>query len=99
MKYQDKGVLFLFEQSYYYKIVNDLKIDYFDLINTGNWGYKGSEKLKKALIEKEDSIFNKIDTINSYVSLRLWVKNKYNNDIPDEIRMYYENLWIDVKLH
>ena len=62
MKYQDKGVLFLFEQSYYYKIVNDLKIDYFDLINTGNWGYGGSKKLEKALKEKKDYVF----VINKY---------------------------------
>lgn len=62
MKYQDRGVLFLFEQSYYYKIVNDLKIDYFDLINTGNWGYGGSKKLEKALKEKKDYVF----VINKY---------------------------------
>ena len=62
MKYQDKGVLFLFEQSYYYKIVNDIRIDYFDLINTGNWGYNGSKKLEKALKEKKDYVF----VINKY---------------------------------
>ena len=54
--------MFLFEQSYYYKIVNDLKIDYFDLINTGNWGYGGSKKLEKALKEKKDYVF----VINKY---------------------------------
>ena len=62
MKYQERGVLFLFEQSYYYKIVNDLKIDYFDLINTGNWGYDGSKKLEKALKDKKDYVF----VINKY---------------------------------
>ena len=38
LEYSDRGALFLFEQSYYYKLVNDLPINYFDLINTGNWG-------------------------------------------------------------
>ncbi len=56
-KYKDKKVLCLFEQSYYYKIVMDEKVNYFDLINTGNWGYNGSEKLKKALEKEKNSIF------------------------------------------
>ena len=61
-EYSDRGVLFLFEQSYYYKLVNDLPINYFDLINTGNWGYDGSNKLYKALEENKDSVF----VINKY---------------------------------
>ena len=64
-KYDDREVLFLFEQSYYYKILNDIPINYFDLINTGNWGYDGSNKLFKALKQKKDSIF--VINKNSYV--------------------------------
>lgn len=60
--YSDKKVLYLFEQSYYYKILNDIPIDYFDLINTGNWGYDGSNKLYKALEENRDAVF----VINKY---------------------------------
>lgn len=63
-KYKDKKIINLFEQSYYYKIVMDKKIDYFDLINTGNWGYNGSQKLKKALEKEKDAIF--IINKNSY---------------------------------
>lgn len=60
--YKDREVIYLFEQSYYYKILNDLPITYFDLINTGNWGYDGSSKLLDALKDKENCIFviNKI---------------------------------------
>ena len=47
----------MFEQSYYYKIVMDEKITYFDLINTGNWGYNGSKKLEKALKKEKDAVF------------------------------------------
>lgn len=37
-----------------------------------------------------DNVFNKIDTLsNTYISLRLWVKNKYNNDIIDYINNRY----------
>ena len=56
-KYGDGEVLLLFEQSYYYKICNNLDITYFDLINTGNWGYQGSKKLLKELKKKEDAVF------------------------------------------
>lgn len=55
--YSDKELLLLFEQSYYYKISNDFPINHFDLINTGNWGYKGSEKLLKELKKKKDAVF------------------------------------------
>ena len=60
--YKDREVIYLFEQSYYYKILNDLPITYFDLINTGNWGYDGSSKLLDALKDKDNCIFviNKI---------------------------------------
>lgn len=56
-EYKDKGILLLFEQSYYYKMVMDIDINYFDLINTGNWGYNGSKKLYKALEENKDKVF------------------------------------------
>ena len=60
--YKDREVIYLFEQSYYYKILNDLPITYFDLINTGNWGYDGSSKLLDTLKDKDNCIFviNKI---------------------------------------
>ena len=35
----------------------DMSIDYFDLINTGNWGYDGSSKLLDALKDKDNCIF------------------------------------------
>lgn len=56
-EYKDKGMLLLFEQSYYYKMVMDIDINYFDLINTGNWGYNGSEKLYDALEDNKDKVF------------------------------------------
>ena len=56
-EYKDRGMLLLFEQSYYYKMVMDIDINYFDLINTGNWGYNGSKKLYKALEENKDKVF------------------------------------------
>ena len=62
LKYKDKNVILLFEQSYYYKILNDIPINYFDLINTGNWGFDGSKKLYNKLEENKESVF----VINRY---------------------------------
>ncbi len=56
-KYSDRELLLLFEQSYYYKILNDWDINYFDLINTGNWGYNGSKKLRSELKKKDEAVF------------------------------------------
>ena len=61
-EYKDRGMLLLFEQSYYYKILNDIPINYFDLINTGNWGFDGSKKLYNKLEENKESVF----VINRY---------------------------------
>ena len=46
-----------------------------------------------------DNIFNKIDTLNNtYISLRLWVKNKYNKGIINYINNRYKlNIKDDVK--
>ncbi len=56
-KYDDKEIIFLSADGYYFNIINDLKIDYLDLINTGNWGYNGSEKLLKVIKKKENCVF------------------------------------------
>ena len=53
------------------------------------------DKYKVYLNNYLDDIFNKIDELNNtYVSLRLWVKNKYNNKIIDYINDRY-NINID----
>lgn len=42
---KDKRVVFLSANAYYFKIVNDLDCTYLDLINRGNWGYHGGERI------------------------------------------------------
>lgn len=46
-----KKIIFLSSNAYYFKIINDLPCTYLDLINRGNWGYNGSEKLLKKVKE------------------------------------------------
>ncbi len=41
--------MFLDSNGYYFRIINDEHISYLDLINMGNWGYNGSDKLIKAI--------------------------------------------------
>lgn len=56
-KYQDREIIFLSADGYYFRIINDMDIGYLDLINTGNWGYHGSLKLMEAIKNKKDCLF------------------------------------------
>ena len=54
---KNKKIIFLNSNAYYFRLVNDMKIDYLDLINTGNWGYNGSEKLLKEIKKNKNALF------------------------------------------
>ena len=59
-----------------------------------------SNKYKINLTDYLDNIFNTIDKLienNTYISLRLWVKNKYNKEMIDYINKRY-NLNIDYNI-
>lgn len=53
-KHNDKEYLFVVSGAYYYRLVTDTKMSYLDLINYGNFGYNGSDKIIK-LIKKRKS--------------------------------------------
>ena len=44
-------------ENYFYKIINNKTIDYFDLPNYGNYGYDGINKMKKNINKKHDVYF------------------------------------------
>ena len=50
-------IIFLNSNAYYFRLISDTDITYLDLINEGNWGYHGSEKLLKEIKNKKSSIF------------------------------------------
>lgn len=52
-----KKFVLLDGNGYYFKIINDIDIGYIDLINAGNWGYNGTNKLLKDIKQKKDYIF------------------------------------------
>ncbi len=56
-KYQDREIVFLSADGYYFRIINDMDIGYLDLINTGNWGYNGTSKLLNTIKKKKNCVF------------------------------------------
>lgn len=54
---KEKNIIYLCSDGYYFKLVNDIDISYLDLINTGNWGYNGSEKLFNSVMSVENAIY------------------------------------------
>lgn len=56
-EHSEEEFVFLNSNGYYFRLVNDMKIGYLDLINTGNWGYQGSDKLFEAVKQKKNAIF------------------------------------------
>ena len=53
----DKEIIFLCSNGYYFRIVNDMKIGYIDLINAGNWGYNGSDKIFDTISNIKNAIY------------------------------------------
>lgn len=56
-EYKDKKVIFISGEGYLYKLVNNEKIDKFDLINMGNNGYNGSKKLLNDVKKLKNAVF------------------------------------------
>ena len=54
---KDREFVFLGSDGYYFRLINDMKISYIDLINMGNFGYDGSNKLLREIKKREDAIF------------------------------------------
>lgn len=44
-------------ENYFFKIIDDRKLDYFDLPNKGNYGYNGINKMKKKIDNVHDKYF------------------------------------------
>ena len=61
-KNNDKDYVFVVSGAYYYRLVTDTKITYLDLINYGNFGYNGSEKIINMI--KSRNISNSVFVIS-----------------------------------
>ena len=56
-KYESYNIVFLSRSSYLYKLVANKKINYLDLINRGNFGFDGTNKLYNMLKKQENALF------------------------------------------
>ena len=66
-------------ENYYYKIMNNKKIDYFDLPNYGNYGYNGVDKMKDSIKCVHNSYFVIDNTlINNTDSSQQYIKELGN---------------------
>ncbi len=65
-KHSEYDFIFLGEESYFLKLVNDRIPGYLDLVNNGNWGYDGNRKMLDALKKKKNDtlIFVEPNTVN-----------------------------------
>lgn len=59
-KVGDTSPIFLGTQSIYFTIINNERVDYFDVLNRGNFGYDGTNKM----IEKVKKMKNQVFIIN-----------------------------------
>ncbi len=56
-KYGYNNVIFMSADGYYFKIIGNQKIGYLDLINTGNFGFGGSKKLRELIKKNSSKVF------------------------------------------
>ena len=69
-------------------LINNINTNNIRQLNISLHDY--SDIYNKKLIDYLDDIFNKIDMLpNTYISLRMWVKNKYNNEMINYINKRY----------
>lgn len=54
---KDSNLIILGANAYFFKICNGMDINYYDLLNYGNHGYDGTNKIIKMLEEEDDPIF------------------------------------------
>ena len=57
LKHQDKNIMYVVPDAYYFKIIQDENCGYFDLINHGNLGYYGSDWLLKQVKDMKNTLF------------------------------------------
>ena len=74
-------------------LINNINTNNIRQLNISLHSFNNNYKM--SLNQYLDNIFNKIDTLkNTYISLRLWVRNKYNKEIINYINNRF-NLQID----
>ncbi len=81
---KNKNIIFLTNNAYFFKIINNLDITYYDLLNYGNHGYHGTEKLLESLKQEKNAYF----ILSSFEYQMFDSDSQFNMDI---IRYVIEN--------
>ena len=83
---KDKNIILLTNDAYFFKIINHLDITYFDLLNYGNHGYHGTEKILKKIKKERDAYF----VLSPSEYQRVDVDNQFNMDVVNYILENYQ---------
>ena len=85
-KNSDKNIIFLTNDAYFFKISNQLDITHYDLLNYGNHGYHGTEKLLKSLKKEENAYF----ILSSFEYQNVDSNSQFNMDVIDYVLRNYQ---------
>lgn len=86
-KNKDKNLIILGANAYFFKITNDLDINHYDLLNYGNHGYNGTNKIIEMIKNEKDPIF--IININEYEDDSS-SRQQINKDVMKFVKDNYE---------
>lgn len=93
-KNKDKNIIILGANAYFFKITNNLDINHYDLLNYGNHGYNGTNKLINMIKKEKKPIFIiNIKEYEDHSSIRQQVNKvvmKYVIDNYDKVKVIGE---------
>lgn len=85
---KNKNTILLSENAYLVKIVLDYDLDYYDLLNCGNHGYDGTNKLIKRLDSEKD----KYILVNTESYERKSVRQQFNKEVVEHVMENYKKI-------
>ena len=83
--YDSSSIIFLTGDAYFFKIINDMDVNSYDLLNYGNHGYHGTEKILRKLKKEK----NKIIILNSSEYKSLDSTGQLNMKVIQYVLDYY----------
>lgn len=85
---KSKNIIILSDDAYFLKIINNLDITYYDLLNYGNHGYNGTEKIIKEIKNEDMPIF----IINSRDYNNLSRRFQFNKEVVRYVLNNYKSV-------
>lgn len=76
-----KNIIFLTNDAYFFKIIHNLDITYYDLLNYGNHGYHGTERLLQNIENEHDAYF----VLSSDEYQNISSDNQFNMDVVNYV--------------